>query len=236
MDPCDRIIVALDAASEAENAAAVARLRGHARWFKVGMRAFYRDAESSVSAVRGAGGRLFLDLKLHDIPATVAGAVSSLAPLSPELLTLHASGGPRMIEAARETVDRLGLPTRLLAVTVLTSLSDMELEALGWTGGASAWAARWGRMAVDSGAHGLVCSAWEASGLRVLLGPDVLLVTPGIRPAGGDAQDQSRVQTPRAAVAAGADLLVVGRPLLQAADPVAAWRSLVADLVAEGGT
>jgi orotidine-5'-phosphate decarboxylase len=229
----DRICVALDRGSAGENIALVEQLVGRARWFKVGMRQYFGPGATDViGAVRNAGAALFLDLKLHDIPKTVGEAAAALSPIAPELLTVHASGGGAMVEAAAEALSGVG--TRVLAVTVLTSLDADDLRRM-W--GVASLAlddavARLAREAVDAGAGGVVCSAHEAGALRSKLGPEPWLVTPGIRPAGGDAGDQKRVLTAGAAIAAGASLLVVGRPINQAADPVAAFEALAAEPVA----
>jgi orotidine-5'-phosphate decarboxylase len=174
---------------------------------------------------------VFLDLKLHDIPNTVAGGVRAVLPLRPALLTLHAAGGSAMIAAARAAPQAAG-PTRpkLLAVTVLTSMDAEALHDIGVAGGPRQQVLRLGRLAIAAGADGLVCSAHEVAALRAALGPDALLVVPGIRPAGSDKGDQSRTMTPREAADAGADWLVVGRPITAAADPAAAARAIAADL------
>lgn len=226
----ERVIVALDAASTDANLAVVRQLSGHARWFKVGMRQFYADGLPVIRAVREAGGQLFLDLKLHDIPHTVATAIESLASVNPELLTIHAAGGSAMIREARAMVDRLGLSTQLLAVTVLTSLTDQDLSALGVEGSSAEVAGRWARMAVEAGAHGVVSSGHEAAGLRKILGPGPLLVTPGIRLPGDALGDQQRVMTPGEAVLLGASHIVVGRPVIGAAEPVMALSAMITDI------
>ena len=175
-----------------------------------------RRCERMIS-VRGAapGCGLFLDLKFHDIPATVAGAARSVADLAPDYLTVHASGGPAMVAAAVTALP----DTRVTAVTVLTSLSPRDLQGLGFGLGATELAVSWAQMAVDSGAAAVVSSALEVAGIRQAVGAEVRLVTPGIRPVGGAVGDQARVVTPADAVAGGADLLVVGRPITGAADP-----------------
>lgn len=228
--PAERVIVALDAASTGANLKIVEQLSGHARWFKVGMRQFYADGQPVVRAIREAGAQLFLDLKLHDIPHTVATAVESLATLNPALLTIHATGGPVMIREARAMVDRLGLSTRLLAVTVLTSLSDEELACLGVAGNAGDVAGRWARMALDAGAHGVVASGHEAARLRADLGVVALVVTPGIRLPGDERGDQRRVMTPGEAMTAGASHIVVGRPVIGAPEPLVALAAIFDDM------
>jgi orotidine-5'-phosphate decarboxylase len=181
------------------------------------------------------GFRVFLDLKFHDIPNTVAQACAAATRLGVWMLNVHAAGGAAMLEAAREAVARtaaeLGRPRPLLiAVTVLTSLADGDLEAIGLAGPATAAATRLARLAQRAGLDGVVCSAQEAASLRAACGPAFRLVTPGIRPAGSAPDDQSRIVTPEAAVAAGADYLVVGRPITQAPDPLAALAAINASI------
>ena len=175
---------------------------------------------------------VFLDLKLHDIPNTVAGGVRAILPLRPAFLTIHAGGGRAMIAAARAAAEAAGTDRpKLLAVTVLTSLDAEALHETGVAGGTRQQVLRLGRLALEAGADGLVCSAHEISTLRAALGPDALLVVPGIRPAGSDVGDQARTMTPQVAAMAGADWLVVGRPITGAADPGAAAAAIAADLV-----
>ncbi len=174
---------------------------------------------------------IFLDLKLHDIPNTVAGGVRAILPLRPAFLTLHAGGGRAMIAAARAAADAAGVDRpKLLAVTVLTSLDAAALHETGVAGGPRQQVLRLGRLALEAGADGLVCSSHEISTLRGALGPDALLVVPGIRPAGADVGDQARTMTPRDAAQAGADWLVVGRPITGAADPGAAAAAIADEL------
>jgi orotidine-5'-phosphate decarboxylase len=176
---------------------------------------------------------IFLDLKLHDIPNTVAGGVRAILPLRPAFLTLHAGGGRAMIAAARAAAETAGAARpKLLAVTVLTSLDAEALHEVGVAGGPRQQVLRLARLALDAGADGLVCSAQEITTLRDALGPDALLVVPGIRPAGSDAGDQARTMTPREAANAGADWLVVGRPITAAPNPAAAAAAIAADLAA----
>ena len=174
---------------------------------------------------------VFLDLKLHDIPNTVAGAVRAILPLAPALLTLHAAGGRAMIQAARAAADAAGSARpKLLAVTVLTSLDAEALHEIGVAGGPRQQVLRLARLALEAGADGLVCSAHEVAILRDALGPAPLLVVPGIRPAGSATGDQARTMTPRAAADAGADWLVVGRPITEASDPGAAAAAIAAEI------
>jgi orotidine-5'-phosphate decarboxylase len=174
-----------------------------------------------------AGLPLFLDLKWHDIPNTVAGAVRAALPLGPFMLNVHASGGPAMLKAASEAA---GGRTLMIAVTVLTSLDDADLEAVGLRGPAPARAVALARLAQACGLDGAVCSAHEIAAIREACGPDFRLIVPGVRPAGAETGDQKRVMTPRDAKRAGADYLVVGRPITGAADPAAAARAIVESL------
>ncbi len=196
---------------------------------KVGLEAFCRDGHRSVQVAREgavAGGvpdvDIFLDLKLHDIPATVAGACRSVASLEPQYLTVHAAGGPAMIEAAANALPG----TRVTAVTVLTSLDAGLVEQLGIEGSPTDIVVRWARMAVDAGARAIMCSPMEVAVLRDALTTDVRLITPGVRPAGAEANDQRRSATPQQAISDGADLLVIGRPITGHSDPGAAARQI----------
>jgi orotidine-5'-phosphate decarboxylase len=194
---------------------------------KIGLELYLRYGPDVVATVRGASGvDVFLDLKLHDIPATVAGAARAVARLRPELLTVHASAGYSVIRAAVEAAPG----TRVAAVTVLTSLGDDDLAAIGIPGPVSDVVRRLSALAVAAGARGLVCSPHEVAAVRAEVGPDVMLITPGVRPAGSAAHDQARVATPEEAIRAGADLLVIGRPITGAPDPGAAAAALAASL------
>jgi orotidine-5'-phosphate decarboxylase len=175
--------------------------------------------------------RLFLDLKLHDIPNTAAAAARALGRLQPAMLTVHASGGSAMITAARDALNAAGAHrTLLLAVTVLTSLDATSLHALGIADDPAGQALRLGRIAIEAGANGLVCSPHEVEALRAAFGPDICLVVPGIRPAGAAQGDQARTMTPLEAVSAGADWIVVGRPITASTDPAEAARRIVAEI------
>ncbi|WP_018657342.1 orotidine-5'-phosphate decarboxylase [Actinomadura flavalba] len=221
------IAVALDA-PDLEVAARWATLvTPHVSTVKVGLELYLRYGPDVVASVRGASGvQVFLDLKLHDIPATVAGAARAVARLRPAFLTVHAAGGPAMIRAAAEAAPE----TTIAAVTVLTSLSDDDLDAVGLTGGSPEAVRRLAALAVEAGAGALVCSPREVAAVRAEVGPDVTLITPGVRPPGTGTQDQARVATPEAALEAGADLLVIGRPITGAADPGAAAAGIAAAL------
>jgi orotidine-5'-phosphate decarboxylase len=226
-----RLIVALDTPDLARAqgwAAAVAPCCG---LVKLGLEFFGAHGPAGLAQV--ARGDVFLDLKLHDIPNTVAGAVRALLPLQPALLTLHASGGAAMVAAAREAVEQAGSATKLLAVTVLTSLDEAALHSVGVEVPPLQQVLRLGRLAVAAGAHGLVCSAHEVAALRDALGARPVLVVPGIRPAGAALGDQARTMTPREAVAAGADYIVVGRPITGAADPAVAAAEIAAEIEGE---
>ncbi len=221
------IAVALDA-PDLETAARWATLvTPHVSTVKVGLELYLRYGPDVVASVRGASGvQVFLDLKLHDIPATVAGAARAVARLKPSFLTVHAAGGPAMIRAAAEAAPA----TKIAAVTVLTSLSDDDLAVVGLDGPASDAVRRLSVIAVEAGAKALVCSPMEVAAVRAEVGPDVTLITPGVRPHGTDAQDQARVATPEEALESGADLLVIGRPITAAPDPGAAAATIAAAL------
>ena len=226
---CDLILV-LDAPSTRELAPVLGRLAGTVRWAKVGLELFTAEGPDSVRAVAGMGFNVFLDLKLHDIPNTVARAVESASRLPVGMLTIHAAGGRRMMEAAVKAGRETAPGMLLLGVTLLTSLGDADLAEIGFSGPSEGQVLRLGRLAVESGLGGLVCSPVELAGLRAGLPADVRLVTPGIRPAGSPGDDQRRVMTPAAAAAAGSNFIVVGRPILRAPDPVGAALAILAEL------
>ncbi|HEY1810068.1 MAG TPA: orotidine-5'-phosphate decarboxylase [Acidobacteriaceae bacterium] len=224
-----RLIVALDLPS-AEPALALAdRLHQHVRWLKVGLELYCSEGPALVRELRHRGFSVFLDLKLHDIPNTVAAAVRSAAATGAQLLTLHAAGGPAMLRAASDAAASLPNPPQLLAVTVLTSMDQAQLAAIGVTASPAEQVQRLAAVAADSGISGLVSSAEEVATLRTSY-PQATLVIPGIRPAGAAIGDQKRVATPAAALAAGASFLVIGRPIIQAADPVAATQAILAEM------
>ncbi len=228
---CDLILV-LDAPSPRDVTPALRQLQGTVRWVKVGLEMFTACGPDCVREIAGLGFEVFLDLKLHDIPNTVAQAVASVASLPIGMLTLHTSGGREMMEWAVRAQQQHAPHLRLLGVTVLTSTSAAGLAATGVSDPPAQQVVRLGRLAIDAGLRGLVCSPLEIAPLRAALPPDVVLVTPGIRPAGAKADDQTRVMTPAAAARAGARYLVVGRPIFQAPDPVAAARALLAEISA----
>ena len=222
------IAVALDTSDVAIATRWTAAVAPHVSTVKVGLELFCADGPAAVEKVRAAGEQvdIFLDLKLHDIPTTVAGAARSLRPLQPTLLTVHAGGGPSMVSAAAEALP----DTLIAAVTILTSLSVDDFDRLGIAGPPADAVTRLARLAVDAGARALVCSPQEVALVRAAVGPGVVLVTPGVRPAGADANDQARVATPEQARADGADLLVIGRPITAAPDPAAAAQAIAVSL------
>ena len=229
-DARSRLIVALDLPGRAEAMDAVERLAGRVGYFKVGLEIFVREGPGLVLEVLRRGERVFLDLKLHDIPNTVAGAVRSAGRLGVHMLTLHASGGRRMLEAARDAAASMPSPPMLLAVTALTSLSEDEIRSIGVADAVEAWVRRLAGIACGAGLTGLVASPLEVAGLRRQYGDKLKIVTPGIRPAGAEAQDQTRTAEPGQAILAGADYLVVGRPILRAPDPGAAADLIVGQM------
>jgi orotidine-5'-phosphate decarboxylase len=229
-DARDRLILALDFPSVASALAHVERLEGRCRWFKVGLELYLASGGAMVAILREMGFEVFLDLKLHDIPNTVAGAVRSVSSLGASLLTVHASGGCAMMAAAVQAAAATPGAPRLLAVTVLTSIDAAQLASIGVAGTPAEQVLRLGRLAAEAGITGLVCSPEEVATLRTELGADPLLVVPGIRPAGAAVGDQRRVATPAAAIGDGASMLVVGRPITQAADPAAVADAILAEM------
>jgi orotidine-5'-phosphate decarboxylase len=227
--PRDRLVVALDLPSRQEALKLVDRLGQTCQWFKVGMELYYAAGNSIVQQLRDRGFDIFLDLKLHDIPNTVAGAVRSATRAGASLLTIHASGGAAMMDAAAEAASAPGSP-RLLAVTVLTSMDANQLAGIGVTASPAEQVLRLARLAQASGIDGMVCSPEEVDLLRKETGPDTLLVIPGIRPAGSDIEDQKRIATPAQAITHGASILVVGRPITRAPDPAEAARAILQEI------
>lgn len=220
------IAVALDAPSLQDIATLTTQVAPHVDTLKIGLETYLRDGAAAIEYVNQSGCNLFLDLKLHDIPNTVAGACRSVAKYAPKFLTVHASGGFEMIKAAV-----VALPeTRITAVTILTSLSSADLEAIGFGDDAQAASIKLAVLAVDAGARAIVCSPQEVAAIRAVVPADITLITPGVRPVGAALGDQNRVATPRAAIAAGADLLVIGRPITKAQDPAAAAAEIGQDL------
>ena len=222
------LIAALDIADLTRAERLAAELAPHCAMLKLGLEFFSAHGPAGVALIRHP---IFLDLKLHDIPTTVARAVRALAPIHPDLLTLHAAGGQAMISAARTAAEQAaGARTRLLAVTVLTSLDDEQLATAGISGGATQQTLRLARLALEAGADGLVCSGHEVAMLRAEFGPDPVIVVPGIRPTGAAADDQARTVTPSQAMADGATYLVVGRPITHAASPAQSAAAILAEL------
>jgi len=224
------LIIALDVPSLHAAEAAVARLPEDVRWFKVGLELFTAEGPKVVRRLIQRQHRVFLDLKLHDIPRTVARSVRSAVALGVELLTVHAAGGRAMIEAAVQEAHAATPRARIVAVTVLTSLDETDLRAQGITRSPSDQVLALGELALRAGADGLVCSVHEAAMLRRCFGPEILLVTPGIRRPDEAVGDQKRVATPATAVRAGASHIVVGRPILEAPDPGRAAHEILAEL------
>ncbi len=223
-----RLAFALDYPSLEDARRGVALVSSSIGVAKVGLELFVREGPAAARFGRELGVEVFLDLKLHDIPETVERAVASAGELGVRYLTLHAAGGGKMLERAARRAEQSGIV--VLAVTVLTSLDAADLSAIGVERSPADQALALGRLAKDSGCGGLVCSVAEVGRLRQELGPELVLVTPGIRPAGGGGDDQKRVGTPGDAIRSGASLLVVGRPIRDAADPLAAARAIVAEI------
>ena len=222
----NRIYVAIDTPDIARAKAIATRVRHHVGGIKLGLEFFCANGASGVHTMADLGLPIFLDLKLHDIPNTVAKAVQALSPLAPAILTVHASGGRSMLEDAKAAAP---LGTKVVAVTMLTSLDASDLAATGVTGSAHDQVVRLAELARDSGIDGIVCSGAEVAAAKAIW-PKGFFVVPGVRPADGHAGDQKRVVTPRAAIDAGASILVIGRPITQAEDPDAAARAIAATL------
>ncbi|HMM15820.1 MAG TPA: orotidine-5'-phosphate decarboxylase [Parvibaculum sp.] len=227
------IFCALDTIDEARATSLARGLRGSVGGVKLGMEFFYARGPQGYRAVAEAGLPVFLDLKLHDIPNTVAGGIRAVLPLRPAIVNVHAAGGLAMMRAAAEAAQEAGRERPLvIAVTVLTSLDETDLAATGVTGAPADHVLRLAHLAAKAGLDGVVCSAHEIEGLRRELGPDFKLIVPGIRPAGSDIGDQKRIMTPAEALARGADVLVIGRPITGAADPREAAEAISASLAA----
>jgi orotidine-5'-phosphate decarboxylase len=234
MDNKDRLIVALDVAGATQARQIVQAIGEAATTYKIGKQLFTAEGPQVVRDLVASGRKVFLDLKYHDIPNTVAAAVRSAAELGVSMLTVHASGGSKMLKAAVEAASQSSTKAKpmVLAVTVLTSLSDADLQELGIAGNVLSQVLRLGTLARAAGCGGLVASAQEARELRRALGEGFAIVTPGVRPAGASAGDQARVVTPKDAIAAGATYLVVGRPILDAPDPARAVRQIADEIAA----
>ncbi|WP_293820839.1 orotidine-5'-phosphate decarboxylase [uncultured Parolsenella sp.] len=229
----DRVMVALDCSPE-EARELADKLEGHATWLKVGITLIYDGGLPLVEELKSRGFKVFVDAKFHDIPHQVRGAVKSAAHTGADLVTAHGCGGAAMLaachEGAQEAREAYGHAPYVIAITVLTSMDSDELGLIGVERPIPEQAAALAKLAVDNGLDGIVCSPQEAHEMRELLGPDALIVTPGVRPAGAALGDQSRVATPAAAIKAGASHIVVGRPITQAPDPVAALESIVDEI------
>jgi orotidine-5'-phosphate decarboxylase len=229
-DPRQRLIVALDVSSAAVAHQIVATLGESVSFYKVGMQLYTAEGPGVVRELVASGRRVFLDLKYHDIPNTVAAAVAEAARLQVSMLTVHASGGGKMLRAAAEAARAVNPAMRVLAVTVLTSLEDNDLDRIGVRGRVQDQVVRLAALALADGCHGVVASAREAAQLRSEFGADFVIVTPGVRPVGSAPGDQVRVVTPAEAIAAGATHIVVGRPITAAADPAAEARAILAEI------
>jgi orotidine-5'-phosphate decarboxylase len=229
-DPRQRLIVALDVSSAAAAQKIVAAVGDSASCYKVGMQLYTAEGPRVVRDLVASGRRVFLDLKYHDIPNTVASAVREAAGLGVSMLTIHASGGGKMIRAGTEAARSASATLMVLGVTVLTSLDDNDLDKLGIHGRVQDQVLRLAALAIANGCHGVVASAQEASALRSELEGDFAIVTPGVRPAGAEHGDQARVVTPAEAIAAGATHIVVGRPITGAADPAGEARAVLGQI------
>ena len=229
----DKLIVALDVPDASSADRLVSQLEGTCRWFKVGLELFIAAGPSVLKPLVARGHSVFLDLKLHDIPNTVAGGVRSAAALGVRLMTLHGAGGPAMLAAAQSALDGIENPPELLAVTVLTSMDEGQLNATGVERSPAEQAELLVRMGLKAGIKGFVCSPQEVVALRGLTGPGGTLVVPGIRPAGAAKGDQVRIATPASALRQGASFLVVGRPVTQAIDPAEAAEAILVEMAEE---
>lgn len=226
----ERLIVALDVPNGTAAIDLVDRLDGACKWFKIGLELFIAAGPGIVERLRGHGCSIFLDLKFHDIPNTVAGAVRSAAGLGAQMMTVHASGGLEMLKAARAALEGIANPPELLAVTVLTSMNASQLKSIGVEDSPAEQVSRLAEAGLDAGFRGFVCSPHEVATLRARTGPEGVLVVPGIRPAGAELGDQQRIATPAEALRLGASFLVVGRPITQAADPARAAKDILLEM------
>ena len=232
MNASERLIVALDVSTAAEAEKIVRAVGGSVSTFKIGKQLFTAEGPAIVQELVGSGRKVFLDLKFHDIPNTVAAAVRSATALNVAMLTVHASGGAKMLKAAADAARSAKNPPLVLAVTVLTSLGDEDLQEIGISGGAANQVLRLAELARNNGCLGVVASPKEVKQLRAMLGPGFAIVTPGVRPAGSDAGDQARIATPAEAIRNGASHLVVGRPITEAKDPAQAAGAIVKEIEA----
>lgn len=234
-NPADRIFCALDTTSVGEAVALAETLKGTIGGVKLGLEFFCAAGPTGFEAVAKTGMPIFLDLKFHDIPNTVAGAIRSVMPLAPKILTIHTQGGPEQLRRAADMATEAAITCNVtkpwvVGVTILTSLDDADLSAIGVNDPVTDQVARLAALANDSGLDGMVCSPKEITLARAATHPDFKLIVPGIRPAGSAVGDQKRVMTPLDAVSAGADVLVIGRPITTADDPAEAARAIAASL------
>jgi orotidine-5'-phosphate decarboxylase len=225
-----RLIVALDVPTADAALALADELGDQCQWFKVGLELYIAAGPAIVEKLVARGHSVFLDLKLHDIPNTVAAAVRSAGSLGAGMLTIHASGGPKMLAAAQEAIAAIATPPQLLAVTVLTSMDQPQLAATGVDRSPQEQVALLAALGLEAGIRGFVCSPQETAAVRALTGPEGVLVTPGIRPAGADLGDQLRIATPTYALEQGASYLVVGRPITRASDPALAAEAILLEI------
>ncbi len=226
----NRLIVALDVPNAAEALKLIQSIGDSASIYKIGKQLFTCEGPSLVRDLVSSGRKVFLDLKYHDIPNTVASAVRSAADLNVTMLTVHASGGSKMLRAAAEAAAQSASEPLVLAVTVLTSMDDEDLHEIGVAGSAQDQVVRLAKLAQKAGVGGLVTSPSELKALRQAIGQEMKIVTPGVRPVGSDKGDQARVATPAEAIANGADYIVVGRPITAAPNPAAAAKAILAEI------
>lgn len=231
MTQASPVFVALDTTDAAKAATLAGSLGGLVGGIKLGLEFYTANGPAAVEAVSAVGMPVFLDLKLHDIPNTVAGGMKGIARLKPALTTIHASGGSEMMKAAMDSARTHSPATKVLAVTILTSIDQSAMNAIGFGGAVLDQVKRLAELAQGADVDGLVCSPHEVEAVRALVGPDMVLVVPGIRPAWAEAGDQKRIMTPADAVSRGADILVIGRPITGAADPAEAARRIATELM-----
>lgn len=235
LTPADRILCALDTTDPHGAYGLAAKLRKYVGGIKLGLEFFGAQGPSGFSHVAKSGMPIFLDLKLHDIPHTVAKAIHALMPLKPMIMTIHTGGGPAMMKAAAQAAEQAARDVGcdkpiIVGVTILTSMDESDLEAVGLSTPVQSQVVRMARLAQKNGLDGVVCSPFEITAIREACGPDFKLVVPGIRPTGSAVGDQKRVMTPAEAVENGADYIVIGRPITQADDPVQAAKNIAEEL------
>ncbi len=235
LTPAQRILCALDTTDPDIAYSLAEKLRAHVGGVKLGLEFFGACGPDGFALVAKSAMPIFLDLKLHDIPVTVAKSIHALMPLKPLIMTIHTAGGPAMMEAAAKAATKAAQDVGcvrpiIVGVTILTSMDDSDLQAVGLSTPVSAQVVRMARLAEQSGLDGVVCSPFEITAIREACGPDFKLVVPGIRPAGSAVGDQKRVMTPAEAVTKGADYIVIGRPITEANDPVRAARAIAEEL------